>query len=452
MNWLGRMIMAAGGIDRDPGDDFWYGDLPIGTPGGEVVTEAIARRVPAVYDCQRVLADPVKTLPLHIYRQAGDNKVRVDDHPVADILRRRPNDDMTASEFRGFMQWNLGFYRNAYAEIRPGPRGAIDQLIPFHPTIVQPERRGGVRWYLVNDGYRQRALRFDEMWHLRMDPLRHDGLAGIPLLTDAAESIGKALAVHRYGARFFANGGKSGGVITHPTKFQTKDDRERFMAAWKRANTGAGAHSDKLLEHGMGYDAHGVANNEAQFLETLKECAIELSRYWGVPPHKIGILDRATFSNIEQQALEFVIDTLMPWLVTWEQAIVNDLILQPGLFAEFNVGGLLRGDIKTRFEAYAKARQWGWLSVNEIRALENRNGIGPAGDVYLEPLNMIEVGEDRPEQGSGAGRVARLERDLAGVIADLRAAQAAEPEGFRLPLRGAGGLALQHLPVAGSAE
>ena len=145
-----------------------------------------------------------------------------------------------------------------------------------------------------------------------------------------------------------------------------------------------------------------MTNEQAQFLETQKYQDTDIARIFGVPQHKIGILERSSFDNIEQQAIEFVTDTLMPWAVRWHQSVQRDLIRQSSIFAEHNFNALLRGDTEQRFRSYAIARNWGWLSANDIRRKENENGIGPKGDTYLEPLNMVPAGDVREPSGMAA--------------------------------------------------
>lgn len=415
-----RQASAAG--TRDPSDDFWY--QPVGgvSIAGESVTEMNARRVPAVSACLKALADPVATLPLGIYKRGKNGtRERDDEHPLADVLRSAPNDFQSAAEFRGQMQDWVGLHRNAYAEIRPGRRGAVDQLIPMHPDVVTLRKVNGAPWYDLMDGMNRRTLSSEEVWHLKMPPLQPNGMQAISALELGRDAIGFAIAVQNYGARLFRNDTRAGDVIEMGDhRFDSVEDRDRYIRAWQAARTGSNAGRTALLEFGMKLANHrGQTNDEAQFIETRTKAAIEVAQYWHMPPHKIGILDKATFSNIEQQALEFVIDTLMPWLVLWEQAINRDLIvLDRRYFAEFNVLGLLRGDIKSRFEAYSQARQWGWLSVDDIRRLENMNPLpGGAGEVYLQPMNMVPAGSDPAAMKETNSLISQLRNDIAGIAA-----------------------------------
>lgn len=401
IGWLKSMFSASEPGNRDPFDDFWYTDLPGGmTTIGTYITPTQALKVPAVRNCLQALADPIGTLPLKIYRRERDgNKTMLDEHPLGAVLRNKPNENSTGYEFRGQMQWNLGLHNNAYAEIRPGPLGAISELVLLNPTQTRAKRATDrAIWYETTDrNASRRMIPASEMLHIKALPLSDDGLCGCPRINDAADTVAQALAVQNYGARYFRNSGQTGGILEHPGQFKDSAARDTFLRAWRAARTGANQHRDAVLEYGIKYNRGEMKNNTAQFLETRKALAVEIAQIWRVPPHKIGILDEAKWANIEQQALEFVTDTLLPWLVAWEQAIKRDLILEPDVYAEFNVLGLLRGDIKTRYDAYAAARNWGWLSVNDIRRLENMNPIVD-GDTYLQPLNMAPAGD--PQQPS----------------------------------------------------
>lgn len=401
MSWLRKILgMSAGSGSRDPGDDFWYRAAPHETSSGTyIVTPETALRLPAAVDALNAITQPLAHLPLKVFRRlAGDAKAAAPQHPAAQVLRS-PAVGWTPYEWRGFMQWNLALHNNAYAEMIPGPRGAVDQMVPLHPALTRPERRGDRVWFQVTDPVtgQQRWLRDDQVWHLKQLPMAPDGVCGISRVITNRDTIAHALAVQEYGARFFANDGQAGGFIELTSDFKDDESRENFKRAFREARTGRKAHGIAVLKPGMSFKAGPERNNDhAQFLETRKEMAIELARIWNVPPHKIRSLDKATFSNIEQQSLEFVTDTLLPWLTLWEQKIKAEIIDPLTLdgedyFAEFNVAGLLRGDLKSRYEAYAMGRNWGWLSVNDIRRLENMDPLQD-GDIYLQPLNMQEAG------------------------------------------------------------
>ncbi len=400
---------AAAGHERDPADDFWYGSVWSAAAAGVAVTPETALRLPVVLDCLHVLAQPIASLPLKLYRRRADGgKAPVEGHELGLVLGRQANAEQTAYEFRGQMQWDLALHGNAYARIGPGRRYAVGSLTRLDPTLVSPRRRSDGRpVYEVRDPRAgvMRTLGPDEVWHLRGLPLDSDGLVAAAPIETGREAIAMALALQDYAARFFANDATPNGVVEMAGPFKDAESRDNWIRAWQRAHAGRNRHKIGVLEPGMTYKEVSIANDKAQFIETAKEADLRVARIWRIPPHKVGILDRATFSNIEQQALEFVSDTLLPWLRLWEQAISRDLIVRdPTLFAEFNVAGLLRGDLKSRYEAYAVGRNWGWLSVNDVRRLENMNPLDD-GDGYLRPLNMVPA--DAPADGDPSASAGR---------------------------------------------
>lgn len=402
---LGRAMRGHAGdvpgeVARDPAADFWYGSaVDILSAAGIAVTADNALRVPAVFGCLRTISNPIASLPLVVFRRETSTdgttkgKTPLPDHPVAQLFKRSANDQETGALFRGQMQWNLGLRNNALAEIVRNADEEVAQLKRLAPgsVVVRPSPAGDPV-YTVTDRQtgRQRTLYADQVFHLKGMPLAEDGLSGMPMTENGAgrDVIGAALALQLFASAFFKNDTRAGGVIKFPGSFKSEPEREAFKKAWREANTGANAFKDKILEFGGDYVAVEIDAQKSQMNETRKQLAIECAQLWKVPPHKIGILDRATFSNIEQQSIEFVTDTMLVWFVLWEAQIKRDLILEDDVFCEFNVNALLRGDIKSRYEAYAIGRNWGWLSANDVLELENRNGIGPAGDRYLEPKNM----------------------------------------------------------------
>lgn len=385
--------------NRDPADDFWFLDsLGMRSLADIVVTPESAQTLSTFRACLKCLADPIASLPIVVYRRRADgSKERLDAHPIADLLRGQFTDRLTATVGRGTMQWHLAMHSNAYAEIQDGGMAQPVGLRPLHPDHVRAEQTpsGSVVYKVREPNAGERTIHEENMFHLRVWPLDPMGVCGVPMLAHARDVIGKALALQMYASRYFANDAQTGGIIEYPQTFKTPTDRRSFLAAWRAAAIGMFRHRDRILENGAKYNRFQVNNEHAQFLETEKQCAVAMCQLFLVPPHKVGLLDKATFSNIEQQSLEFVTQTLLPWLVAWEQAIKAQLILEDDVFLEFNVAGLLRGDLKARYEAYAIGRNWGWLSVNDVRAWENMNPL-EGGDVYLEPLNMQPAGDEKP--------------------------------------------------------
>lgn len=420
---------------RDPTDDFWFRrHAARQVAAGVDVTPISALRLPVVWDCLAVLSQTVSSLPFAIFERADDGgKTRQDRHPLARVFAD-PNADQTSAEFFGQMVHDLASRGNAYIEIRAGDLGPISQLNRLDPDRVVVERLpdGGRRYRVQGDNAATRVLLEHEIWHVRSLPLVENGLKGMSPIEAGREAIGAGLALQDYSARFFANDATPPFVIEHPSSFKDGESRDNFLKALKTWWGGRRRHSPGVLEHGMKLARVGVNNEEAQFLETRKLNAVEVARFWRMPPHKVGILDKATFSNIEQQSLEFVTDTMLYWLTLIEKSVSKNLVLAPDrFFFEFNVAGLLRGDLKARYQAFAIGRNWGWLSVNEIRKLDNLNPI-EGGDIYLQPLNMGQVGAD-PTISNGqspdaeivdqAGRpVSRIFGDNVIRLGDYRAA------------------------------
>ncbi|NOX39770.1 MAG: phage portal protein [Alphaproteobacteria bacterium] len=382
---------------RDPSDSFWYRPVSSPVAAGVDVTIERARRIPVVRDCLQVLSHSVAGLSWGIFERisSGETKVRRD-HPLTAVFND-PNPEMTPFEFFASLVDDLATEGNFFAEIKPGTRGQIHYLWRIEPKHVTVERlpNRDRRFRIREPGMPERVLLTGEIWHVRVPPLISN-LIGTSTIMEGRDAIGAAIAVQDYAAAFFKNDATPPFVLKYASKFKDEESKLNFLNSFTRWVTGNNRHKPGILEHDIGIERLGVTQEESQFLETRREIALDCSRLWRIPPHKVGILDRATFSNIEQQSLEFVVDTLTPWLELIENSANKELILFPNkYYFEFNVASLLRGDLKSRYEAYAQGRQWGWLSVNEIRRLENMNGIGVTGNRYIEPLNMAPAGMPR---------------------------------------------------------
>jgi len=361
---------------------------------GVVVTEENALQVSAVYACVRVLSESVAMLPLVLYRQNGRVREKALDHPLYSKLHDAPNDEMTSFDYRQVIMNHLCLRGNAYSYIEYDDAGRIVGLWPINPDSVQivREKKTGMLLYAVQlpdkFGGDYIYLNSENVWHLR--GLSRNGVVGYSPLRMAREAIGVSLAASGYGASFFSNNAEPGFVLIHPGKL-SDEAYKRLRVSWEDRHKGfEKAHKIAILEEGMKPEKLGISPEDAQLLETRKFQISEIARIFRIPPHMIGDLDRATFSNIEHMGLEFVTYSLMPWLVNIEQSINTHLLLERerGIYyAKHTVAGLLRGDVESRYRAYATARQWGWMSINEIRELEEMNPLNN-GDQYLTPLNM----------------------------------------------------------------
>ena len=348
--------------------------------------------LPSVFACIRVLGETVAGLPLITYRETRNGgRERATNHPLYRVLRRQPNPEMTAFEFEELMTSHCAGWGNAYAQIILDGGGRVRELWPLRPDRMAVERKAGVVQYTYRQQNGQEVtLAAWQVHHRRAMVL--DGLTGISPLRVAMLAVALGMATEEFGARFFAQGARPGFLLSHPGTLTDKA-YERLKATWD-ASTLENAHKTRIIEEGMKVEQIGIPPEEAQFLETRRFQAQEVARLFRMPPHKIGLLENATFSNIEHQAIEFVTDTIRPWLIRNEQAMYRDLLSeneQAAIYFEYLVDGLLRGDTATRYQSYAVARQWGWLSANDIRDRENMNRVED-GNIYLQPLNMQEAG------------------------------------------------------------
>ena len=363
------------------------------TAAGKTVNEHSAMQLTAVYACVRILAEAVAGLPLHLYR-CGKNgsKEKAVEHPLYFLLHDEPNPEMTSFVFRETLMTHLLLYGNCYCQIIRDGRGQVAALYPLMPNQMSVDRdeNGRIYYTYVRSGEEAATMNNGTVYLLPEDVLHipalgFDGLVGYSPIAMAKNTIGMGLACEEYGAKFFANGAAPSGVLEHPG---TVKDISRLRESWNAIYGGSkNAGKVAILEEGMHYSPISISPNEAQFLETRKFQVDEIARIFHVPPHMIGDLERSTFSNIEQQSLEFVKYTLNPWVCRWEQALTRSL-LSPREKREycikFNVDGLLRGDYQSRMNGYATGISNGFLSPNDVHRLENMDLI-PAeegGDDY----------------------------------------------------------------------
>ena len=371
---------------------------------GQTVTADSIIQIGVVAAVLERLGGTISSLPMMVFERTGETtREPARDHPLYDILHKSPGKGLTSQLFRDEQTRHLSTWRNCYSRILPDPdTGApVGSLEIIHPSRIQRVAMGadGHVYYTVRrlDGVTQaETFRDDDIWHIKRAPLTDDGLMGKPIWQTSRETLAYAQAVHEFGALYFKNGGSGGGVIKHPGQFKSSAERDAFLEGWRSGGVGLNRHKDRLLQFGLDYMSFAVKNDEAQFIESKKEAGKDVCRIFNCPPHMAGILDNATFSNIEQQSIEFVIYTIGPLVAAIEQSAGQELLIGPDkdrYFVEINVAGLLRGDLKTRWAAFAQGRQWGWLSVNDVLRLENMPPIGPGGDQYLVPLNMSPTGQ-----------------------------------------------------------
>lgn len=395
----------------DAGYSFLFGR----TTSGKPVNERTAMQTTAVYACVRILAEAVASLPLHVYEYQDDGgKKLVHDHPLYYLLHDEPNPEMTSFVFRETLMSHLLIWGNAYAQIIRDGAGRVLGLYPLLPDKMEVQRDDRENIYYVYSRNSDENPMFKEYGNIKLKAedvlhipgLGFDGLIGYSPIAMAKNAVGMTLACEEYGASFFANGANPGGVLEHPGVLK---DPSKVRESWNSVYRGVNnAHKIAVLEEGMKYQQIGIPPEEAQFLETRKFQINEIARLYRIPPHMVGDLDKSSFSNIEQQSLEFVKYTLDPWVIRWEQSLQRSLLL-PGekgkYFIKLNVDGLLRGDYQSRMNGYAVGRQNGWLSANDIREMENMNPIPDeeGGNLYLVNGAMTKLADAGAFAGADNG-------------------------------------------------
>ena len=373
-----------------------------GTSGsGKSVTVQSAIQLSTVYACVRVISETIASLPLGIYETVNDGNEKATDHPLYRLLHDEPNSEMTSFVFREVMLAHLLLYGNSYSQIIRSGKNQVIGLYPLLPDHMDVDRdsKGNLTYtYTTSDG---KTVSIKPRDVLHIPGLGFDGVMGYSPIALEKNAIGLGIASEEYGSKFFSNGARPSGILTHPN---TVKNPKALRESWNSAYGGS-SNSNRvaILEEGMKFEPIAIPNNEAQFLETRKFQVDEICRIFRVPPHLVGDLEHATFSNIEHQSIDFAVHTIRPWLVRIEQAMNRALLSEQEkgrFFVQFNIDGLMRGDYKSRMEGYAIGRQNGWLSANDIRALENQNPI-PAdqgGDAYLVNGNMISISTAMKQQ------------------------------------------------------
>ena len=409
---------------------------------GKRVNERSAMQMTAVYSCVRILSEAVASLPVHVYRyNDSGGKEKALDHPLYFLLHDEPNPEMTSFAFRETLMTHLLLWGNAYAQIIRNGKGEIIGLYPLMPDRMTVDRDEKGRLYYEyqlssDDAHTMKGsiviLQPKDVLHI--PGLGFDGLVGYSPIAMAKNAIGLAIAAEEYGSKFYANGAAPSGVLEHPG---TLKDPSKVRESWTQTFGGSSnANKVAVLEEGMKYTPISISPNEAQFLETRKFQINEIARIFRAPPHMVGDLEKSSFSNIEQQSLEFVKYTLDPWVSRWEQNMMRSLLAddeKTTYFIKFNVDGLLRGDYQSRMNGYAIGRQNGWMSANDIRELENLDRIPEelGGDLYLINGNMTKLqdagifaesgkekeadeevlGVEEPDEGQSSGENHLLKRN-----------------------------------------
>lgn len=403
---------------RDSGSLFVFGT----SESGEHVDERSAMQISTVYACVRLLAESVAGLPLHLYRSDGEGgKVRARDHPLYKVLYRQANPEMTSFSFWEAMMVHMLLYGNAYSQILRDGRNNVVGLYPLMPDRVEVDRKESGELYYIYHAYtdevpgeKNRDVVFsrEEIFHI--PALSFNGLIGFSPIAMMKNSLGTTIAVEKYGSSFFKNGAQPSGVLLHPGVVK---DPQRIRENWNAVYGGAGnAHKIAVLEENMDYKSISLPPEDSQFLSTREFGVEEICRIFRVPPHMVGDLRRATFSNIEHQAISYVVYTLAPWLNRIEQAIIKDVLLEEEkdiYFPKFNCDGLLRGDRQSRMESYSVGFANGFLSPNDIRRLEDMDPIPDeeGGNIYVTNGTYIRLKDIGAQYGVGKDDAAPEQTD-----------------------------------------
>lgn len=382
-------IKAAVGDDRSPWGDFWFTPTGSQSIAGGRVSSTTAMQLSAVFRAVSLVSGHTAMLPVVFY-EPGTRK-RITNHPLLKLLNRRPNQWQNAFEWREMLQGHLELRGNAYNHIVTDSRGVITDLIPIHPDRIKPDYldNGDYRWRVIDRTGKTTYYDREAIWQIR--GMSSDGVLGLSVLDAARESFGAAIATQEYASRFFANDAKpTGGWIEYPGTIKDQEARNVLTESIRTAITGRNRHGLLTLDRGMKYHEVGITNRDAQFLELRQHQVTDIARWFGIPPHKLADLSRATFSNIEQQSLEYIQDAIQPRAERWEAAIVAGLLLDfEQIDVECDFRKLLRGDSNQRAAYYHNGILDGWLTRNEARDMENMEPLAGL-DEPMRPLNMVE--------------------------------------------------------------
>ncbi len=400
---------------------------------GVNVSATTALMSSAVWACVRLIAESIAGLPIIVYRRQSDGgKRRAPEHPLYSVLHDSPNEQQTAFTFVRTLMVQALLYGNGYAQIVPGPRGAVDRLEPIFAENIRAEaipgeevRSGssdgliinparGIRYQVRGPDGIERPLNAEDVFHL--PGLSLDGTSGLSLVRYARESIGLALAAEAYSAKFYSQNAQPGGVLKS-AKVLSDTAFNRLRESWEERQQGPeNWHRVAILEDGVEWVQTGMTHQDAELIAQLDWSAADVARFFNVPLHMIQLMTKSTSwgSGIEEMGIEFVVFSLLPWVRNIEQLITKKLIIAPQTyFAEMLLDSLMRGKMVDRYNSYSVGRNGGWLTVNEIRGFENMNPV-EGGDILLQPLNMSPVGEppappprgERPGRGKAEGEEA----------------------------------------------
>lgn len=382
---------------------------------GQDVNAKSSMAIPVLQNCVSLLAESIAQLPIELYRRLpGGGREAATDHPLYRILKYRPNPWQTSFEYREFSQMSAGLRGNSYSYIERNGYGEITGLYPMNPDSITVWKGSDLCPYYQITGSDERLAQ-RHFHHVRW--LSFDNYVGASPIALHANSIGYSLALSEYAAKSFVNGTALSGVLERPAGSVIKDQKviDDLTTSWQD-RFGGSSNKGKVafLQEGMTFKPLSMSNVDAELIKALVLTGADMARIWKIPLPMLAVMEGATYNNVENLQIQFVIYALLPWIRRHESAMQRDFLRldeMDELYIEFNIGGLLRGNQEARYKAYAIARQWGWLSVNDIRKLENLPPIA-GGDVYLQPLNMVDATTGLPTKTDEAQALSEIHKVL----------------------------------------
>ncbi|MFP3564700.1 phage portal protein [Paraburkholderia sp. SIMBA_030] len=395
-------IRADVATDKSPWGNFWFAPVGYRTSAGARVTPASAMTLPDVLACVRVLAESFAIMPFELYKpKVGGGRTKERNHWLYKLIEKAPNRFQSPYEWRMMLAGHLALRGNAFCQISANSRGEILELLPLHPDrmSIEPLDNGSYRYRYVDQSGQTIYYSRHDIWHLR--GLSDDGYMGLSLITLARDAIGEGLSMQSYSTKFFANDAKpGGGWIEYPGTFASKEVKQQFRDSWQDMQGGSNRGKVAVLERGMKFHELGLTNKDSQFIEGRQAKTTEIARIFRVPPHKIGDLTKATFSNIEQQSIEFWTDTMLPWARQWEYSLCFNLLgPDSDLEPDFDHKPMMRGDGNARAQRISALVNAGVMLRNEGREEEGYDPIDGL-DEPLMPLNMTVVNDDGSDPNS----------------------------------------------------
>ncbi|MDP4572357.1 phage portal protein [Pseudomonas sp. LPH60] len=422
--FFSNLLGPRDGLTVNDGAGLWSSLIgSVRSSAGVKVTAESALAITVLQNCVTLLAESVAQLPLEMYRRMGEGKREAAlNHPLYDVLRYQPNPWQTPYEYRECSQLAVGLRGNAYSFIDRHDDGSVKGLYPLHNDKVSVLKGADLMPYYRIGAQDPVPMRL--IHHVRWHTKNHyTGMSPIELHADA---VGLAQAVRQYAGKSFANGTAVSGVIERPKEavaIKSQAAIDHILDQWGSKFSGIdNAKKVAMLQEGMTFKPVSMNNVDAELLGILKVTGTDLARIYKIPPHMINDLEKASYNSLEQLLIQYVIFALLPWVKRHEEAMMRDFLLpaeRREYFIEHNLSGLLRGDQKSRYDSYAVGRQWGWLSINDIRRLENMPPVAN-GDSYLQPLNMTDVAHGLPNLHNPDVR-AQLEQQRDDIVRMLAA-------------------------------